>query len=134
MKRKKIYISGPMSASDPADFARNVGHFHDAALLLTASGHRPVNPARAWPCRFGWLYRLMERLMGAELAYRAVLCYDLWLLARCDHLCLIDGWHDSRGARIEEHFAYRLGILHTHDYQPAADRLVCLSQKKEKKR
>lgn len=117
-KGKRIYISGPMSAATQEEFAKNVHHFHDAALLLQAQGYRPVNPACAWPCRFGWLYRAMELLLGKELAYRTVLCYDLWLLARCHCICLIDGWRDSCGARIEEHFAFRLGIIKTREYHP----------------
>ena len=121
-----------MSAATKEKFAKNVQHFHDVALLLKMQGYRVVNPARAWPCRFGWLYRAMERVMGKELAYRAVLCYDLWLLARCQTLCLIDGWRDSRGAKIEEHFAFRVGIVKTHEYHPERKQLTSSKRKKEK--
>ncbi len=133
MNNKKVYISGKMSAATKDEFAQNVHHFHDAALLLRAQGYRTVNPARAWPCRFGWLYRAMERLLGKEMAYRAVLCYDLWLLARCDGLCLIDGWRDSRGARIEEHFAFRMGIVKTHGYHPDGKTLARIPLQKKRK-
>lgn len=129
----KVYISGPMSAATKEEFAKNVQHFHDAALLLRAQGYRVVNPARAWPCRFVWLYWAMERMLGKELAYRTVLCYDLWLLARCRHICLIDGWRDSRGARIEEHFAFRMGIVKTHEYHPEGKTLTNLSPAKRQK-
>lgn len=133
-KKDRIYISGPMSAATKEEFRENVQRFHDCALLLERSGCRVVNPARAWPCRFGWLYRAMERVMGKELAYRAVLVYDLWLLARCQTLCLIDGWRDSRGAKIEEHFAYRLGIVKTHEYHPDTKTLTRIALQKKRKR
>jgi hypothetical protein len=134
MNKKKVYISGPMSDQDPEVMKQNVQRFHDCALLLERSGCRVVNPARAWPCRFGWLYRAMERVMGKELAYRAVLCYDLWLLARCQTLSLIDGWRDSRGAKIEESVAFRLGIVRSHCYDPKRKILRTWTKEKPKQR
>lgn len=132
--KKKVYISGPMSSATKEEFRENVQRFHDCALLLERSGCRVVNPARAWPCRFGWLYRAMERVMGKELAYRAVLVYDLWLLARCQTLCLIDGWRDSRGAKIEESVAFRLGIVRSHCYDPKRKILRKWTKEKPKQR
>ena len=123
MKKLKVYISGAMTAATPQEFQQNVQHFHDAALLLKAQGYRVVNPARACPCRFATLYRIMERLLGKDGAYRLVLVYDLWLLSRCDHLCLIDNWRGSRGAKIEENFAYRLAIRKRYTYNTKAQKL-----------
>lgn len=134
MKRKRIYISGAMSAATPQEFQQNVQHFHDAALLLKAQGYKPINPACVLACRFSCLYRLLEHLLGREGAYRLVLVYDLWLLSRCDHLCLIDNWRGSRGAKIEENFAYRLGITKTHLYNPNEQKLEQVVKKKVKKK
>lgn len=123
-KNIKVYISGAMSDQDPEVMKQNIERFHDAARLLRAAGCQPVNPARAWPCRWGWIYRTMERWLGKDAAYRTVLCYDLWLLSRCDVLCLIDGWRDSRGAKIEEHFAYHMGIVRSYRYDPKEKKLT----------
>lgn len=100
MKKQRIYISGPMTSSDSEEQARNVQAFHDCATLLRASGCRPVNPARCWACRFKWLYKAMERMLGKDGAYRTVLVYDLWLLSRSDTICMIDGWQQSRVRRL----------------------------------
>ena len=113
-----------MTATTQEEQARNVQAFHDCALLLRASGCRPVNPANAWPCKFPRLYRAMERVLGEERAYRTVLVYDLWLLSRSDTICLISGWQQSRGAKIEEGFAFRLGIVRSHNYDPKQQKLM----------
>lgn len=132
MKHQKVYISGPMTSSDSEEQARNVQAFHDCATLLRASGCRPVNPANAWPCKFPRLYRAMERLFGGDGAYRTVLVYDLWLLSRSDTICMIDGWQQSRGAKIEEGFAFRLGIIRSHTYDPMQHRLMPFQKGKKK--
>jgi len=132
MKKQRIYISGPITAPTQEEQARNVQAFHDCATLLRASGCRPVNPANAWPCRWAWLYRLMERLLGEDGAYRTVLLYDLWLLSRSDRICMIDGWKLSRGAKTEEGFAFRLGIIRSHTYDPKQPLLMPFQKGKKK--
>ena len=134
MRKQRIYISGPMTSSDSEEQARNVQAFHDCATLLRASGCRPVNPARCWACRFKWLYRLMERVLGEDGAYRTVLVYDLWLLSRSDNICMIDGWQLSRGAKIEEGFAFRLGIVRSHTYDPKQRKLMPFQKGKKKRK
>lgn len=134
MKKQRIYISGAMTAPTQEEQARNVQAFHDCATLLRASGCRPVNPANAWPCKYAWLYRLMERLFGGDGAYRTVLVYDLWLLSRSDTICMIDGWQQSRGAKTEEGFAFRLGIIRSHTYDPMQQRLMPFVAGKKKRK
>ena len=134
MKKQRIYISGPMTSSDSEEQARNVQAFHDCATLLRASGCRPVNPANVWPCKHAWLYRLMERLFGKERAYHTVLVYDLWLLSRSYTICMIDGWQQSRGAKIEEGFAFRLGIVRSHTYDSKQQRLMPFQKDKKKRK
>ena len=134
MKRQKVYISGPMTSSDSEEQERNVQAFHDCATLLRASGCRPVNPANAWPCKFPRLYRAMERLLGKERSYRTVLVYDLWMLSRSDTICMIDGWQLSRGAKVEEDFAFRLGIVRSHTYDPKQQRLMPFQKDKKKRK
>ena len=135
MKKQRIYISGPMTSSDSEEQARNVQAFHDCALLINShTGLRAVNPANAWPCKFPRLYRAMERVLGKERAYRTVLVYDLWLLSRSDTICMIDGWQKSRGAKIEEGFAFRLGIVRSHTYDPKQQKLMPFQKNKKKRK
>ena len=134
MKKQRIYISGPMTSSDSGEQTRNVQAFHDCATLLRASGYQPVNPANVWPCIHAWLYRLMERVLGKDGAYRTVLVYDLWLLSRSDNICMINGWQLSRGAKIEEGFAFRLGIVRSHTYNPKQQRLMPFQEGKKKRK
>jgi len=124
MKKQRIYISGPITSSDSEEQARNVQAFHDCATLLRASGCQPVNPANVFACRCPRIYRLLERVLGEDGAYRTVLVYDLWLLSRADNICMIDGWQLSRGAKIEEGFAFRLGIVRSHTYDPKQQKLM----------
>jgi len=134
MKKQRIYISGAMTAPTQEEQARNVQAFHDCATLLRASGCQPVNPANVWPCKFPRLYRAMERLLGKVRAYRTVLVYDLWLLSRSDTICMIDGWQLSRGAKIEEGFAFRLGIVRSHTYDPKQKKLMPFQKGKKKRK
>lgn len=134
MKKQKVYVSGPISAPTQEEQARNVQAFHDCATLLRASGCRPVNPANVWPCKYPRIYRLLERLLGKDSAYRTVLVYDLWLLSRSDSICMIDGWQLSRGAKIEEGFAFRLGIVRSHTYDPKQKKLMPFQKDKKKRK
>ena len=135
MKKQRIYISGPITSSDSEEQARNVQAFHDCALLINShTGLRAVNPANAWLCKFPRLYRAMERLLGEDRAYRTVLVYDLWLLSRSDNICMIDGWQLSRGAKIEEGFAFRLGIVRSHTYDPKQQKLMPFQKDKKKRK
>lgn len=71
---------------------------------------RIVNPIRVWACRWPWLYRLMERVLGCDTAYYSTLLYDLLLLRRCDMIYKLTGWQQSRGANIESCVAYHFKI------------------------
>ena len=135
MKKQRIYISGAMTAPTQEEQARNVKAFHDCALLIDSHTElKAVNPANCWACRWAWLYRAMERVLGKEGAYRTVLLYDLWLLSRSDNICLIIGWQLSRGAKIEEGFAFRLGIVRSHTYDPKQQKLMPFLPGKKKRK
>lgn len=128
---KKVYISGPISGLDRKEVIEN---FSNADLLLRKNGYSTSNPTNALVFRHPRIYHLMERLLGEELAYRTVLVYDLWLLSRSDTICMIDGWQLSRGAKIEEGFAFRLGIVRSHTYDPKQQRLMPFQKDKKKRK
>ena len=106
MRKDKVYISGPMTDKATGKVsAENLAAFHHAERLLREMGYRRiVNPTRVWACRWPWIYRAMEWVLGKRLAYAVVLCYDLLLLmTRADGIAVLPGWQASRGAQIENY-------------------------------
>lgn len=99
MKKRRIYISGPMSGLPREDYMRQ---FRERQVLLEWEGWQVVNPARLAPCRWPWLYRL--------LGYRLTLAYDLYWLKRCTHIYMMPGSEHSKGARLERMTARKLGL------------------------
>jgi len=101
--KRKIYLSGPMTGIEPREYRRR---FREAETILRRHGYGCINPCRVWPCRFPWLYRLMNALLGKRLTYAVILAYDLILLmTRADGIAMLPGWEQSRGARIENYTA-----------------------------
>jgi len=101
MSKRKVYLSGPMTGIEPREYRRR---FREAEAILRRHGYGCINPCRVWPCRFPWLYRLMERALGKRLAYAVILAYDLILLmTRADGIVMLPGWQASRGAQIENY-------------------------------
>jgi len=99
--KRRIYISGPMTGIEPREYRRR---FREAETILRRHGYGSINPCRVWPCRFPWLYRLMNALLGKRLAYAVILAYDLILLmTRADGIAMLPGWQASRGAQIENY-------------------------------
>ena len=99
--KRRIYLSGPMSGVERADYVRRFG---EAERILRRHGYGCINPCRVWACRWPWIYRAMEWVLGKRLAYAVVLCYDILLLmTRADGIAMLPGWQASRGAQIE-HF------------------------------
>ena len=99
--KRRIYISGPMTGIEPREYRRR---FREAETILRRHGYGTINPCRVWPCRFPWLYRLMNALLGKRLTYATILAYDLILLmTRADGIAMLPGWQASRGAQIENY-------------------------------
>lgn len=92
-KRKRVYISGPMTGLTRREFLRR---FAVAEVTLARLGYDPVNPARFLVCR-PWLFRL--------LGYRLTLIYDLWRLSQCDAITYLPNWSASPGANVEHRYA-----------------------------
>lgn len=99
MKKEKVYISGPITGLERHVY---LNIFADAELKLRAMGYKIINPTKLLPSRFLWIYKI--------IGYKLTLLYDLWHLMNCDYIYLLDGWMQSRGARIERCVAQVLGI------------------------
>ena len=108
----KVYISGPMTDKETGRVSEeNIVAFKRARSLIMKQGYKDVVcPTNVWVCRWPWMYRLLERVVGKEWAYRLVLLYDIILLLTCDRIYKIPGWRDSRGANIESCFSYHFHI------------------------
>lgn len=107
--KRKIYLSGPMSGVERADYVRRFG---EAERILRRHGYGCINPCRVWACRWPWIYRAMEWVLGKRLAYAVVLCYDLLLLmTRADGIAMLPGWQASRGAQIENYVARHFPMM-----------------------
>ena len=107
--KRKIYLSGPMSGWERADYVRR---FREAERILRRHGYGCINPCRVWACRWPWIYRAMEWALGKRLAYAVVLAYDLLLLmTRADGIVMLPGWRASRGANIENYVAFHFPMM-----------------------
>lgn len=137
MKQNRVYISGPMTDKETGFVSEvNLQAFREAEKLLRNQGYRNiVNPIRVWTCRYQWMYRMMERVVGCDTAYYLTLLYDLWLLRQCDMIYKLPGWRDSRGANIESCVAYHFKIwpVPQADIKELDKRLAKLMEKWNKK-
>ena len=93
MSNKIVYISGPMTGLPDHNFPA----FFEAAEHLKRLGWNPVNPAE----NFGG-----RRDLDREIYLRT----DVRLLSDCDAIAMLEGWQQSRGARLEYLIAQELGL------------------------
>lgn len=108
MKKRKVYISGPISGIDRSEYMQR---FAAAQHRLHLHAFKRVcNPTRVWACRWPKFYKLLERLFGKQGAYYLVLLYDLWLMLRCTDILMLNNYQNSRGACIERYVATKFGL------------------------
>ena len=89
---KRIYIAGPMTGLPELNFPA----FHAEAEKLRAQGFEVVNPAEVNP----------DTTMSWEECMRR----DIAELVTCHAVRLLHGWERSRGAQLEHHIAFSLGM------------------------
>lgn len=93
----KIYIAGKISGLVYEDALRA---FAEAEKLLADLGHQPVNPMK-------------ENGLdgdGKEYPWAEYMKRDIPHLLGCDAIFLLDGWQDSKGAKLERLIAHELGM------------------------
>lgn len=90
----KIYIAGPMTGVPEFNFPA----FADAAEALRHAGYKAVSPHEGVHNRDltkPWDYYMRE---------------DIKLLMNCEGVALLPGWGKSKGARLENYIAKKLGM------------------------
>ena len=92
MSRGKVYISGPITG---IAFGNRFA-FMCARAALELCGYEAVDPS--------------EVQLDDEASWADYMRADLKLLLDCDFILMLDGWEDSKGARIERELAENLGI------------------------
>ena len=89
----RLYLAGPMSGYQDLNFPA----FHAEAARLRALGYEVVNPA--------------EINAGTSAEWADCMRADIRELVNCDAVALLTGWEKSKGANLEVHIAYELGML-----------------------
>ena len=90
---KRIYIAGPMTGIPKHNFPA----FYQAERDLLLRGFLPINPARNFDGR-------------TDLPYAQYLRRDIQLLLDCQGVVMLEGWQQSRGAKLEYAIAATLGV------------------------
>jgi hypothetical protein len=92
---KTCYISGKISGLKEDEYTRN---FDFAKSIVSLAGFKPISPLDLYCPINLWI------------AYMIV---DIIVLSFCDCVYFMDGWKESRGARIEYKWAkiFRKNIL-----------------------
>ncbi|KPA96003.1 DUF4406 domain-containing protein [Pseudomonas asplenii] len=91
-RENRIYVAGPMTGIEDFNFPA----FNAVAAKLRSFGYIVENPAE---------HGIVE---GAEWA--DYMAYDLTRLGLCGVICLLPGWENSEGAKLEVLIGQRLGM------------------------
>ena len=102
-----IFISGPMTGHE--DF--NYPLFHEVGRKLKAQGADFCSPAHHWTGR-----ELAPPKPEDAESWEYYMRESLKMLLDCDHILMLPGWEESRGAKIERELAAILDMQ--IDYWP----------------
>lgn len=94
MKKEVLYISGKITDETKRKEAQNLERFIDKGVELTDQGYSVIIPEN--------YHRIGEK---ANWTWRQFMRHDLILLDKADGIYMMQGWKESRGARIEHRYA-----------------------------
>ena len=94
---KLIYISGKITDETRAKELANMARFNEMEKKLRRAGHTVFNPASIETPGWTW-----EMYLARDLHY---------LVTHRPMMYFMQGWQDSRGARLEFEFAKLLGLV-----------------------
>lgn len=93
----KLYISGKISDDDPKIKEKNLQRFHEMEKKLVSPVVEVINPAS---------------LEGECIEWEDYLARDLMIIAeQKPDVFMMEGWKESKGARLEHAFAKRLDLV-----------------------
>lgn len=92
----RTYIAGPMTGLPEM----NRPAFYAAEDTLLSLGHDPINPA--------------DVALAEGASWLDYMRQTTRLLTTADAVCLLPGWENSSGARIERRWAMSVGLHITH--------------------
>lgn len=90
--RPRIYISGPVTGTE--DYRER---FAEAEKCLKKRGYAVINPVR------------VNAQLPKETSYRQYMDMSLLMLSMAEAVCMLKGWRESKGARLEHEFAGATG-------------------------
>jgi nucleoside 2-deoxyribosyltransferase len=90
---KKLYLSGKISGREIEEAK---AHFSQFEKDLTNCGFEVVNPFKVEP--------------RPNLEWHEYMRADIKALCECDGIVMLQGWTDSKGAKLEFHIATELGL------------------------
>lgn len=96
--KKKIYVSGAISHHD---IEERRAAFASCARFCELCGFESVNPFN------NDLYRLG---LAEQASWRDHMRADLQMLLDCDAICMMDGWEESKGCKLELDVASTCGL------------------------
>jgi hypothetical protein len=102
MRKRKIYISGPISGTD--DWKERFTRAEKELRVLYSAGGEEIdviNPAR------------IEMPEGTT--WQQYMDITLQMLRGCDEIYMLAGWRNSKGAQIERLYALGSGMEITHE-------------------
>ena len=91
----RLYVAGPMTGLPEFNYPA----FRTAGALLREVGHEPLNPIDAED---------HNPTPGTPQAWDWYMRHALRMVVAAEGLALLEGWHRSRGARLEVHVATSL--------------------------
>ena len=89
----KIYISGKISGTDLTETRKR---FAAVAKVTKRLGYEPVNP--------------LENGLSEHDSWKAHMLKDIADLLQCKAIYMLQGWQESKGARIEHYIATKIGM------------------------
>jgi nucleoside 2-deoxyribosyltransferase len=99
----RLYLAGPMSGIAQLNFPK----FHAEAARLRSLGFEVVNPVELNNEDPDMVFANdQEQIKHWQRCLRV----DIGELLHCDSVALLDGWTASKGARLEQHVAFELGM------------------------
>jgi hypothetical protein len=105
--KKKVYIAGPMRSNAHKSYENyNFDAFDIAEHQLRELGMIPISPASMDRLFEGYgLYPPLEETTGNKVydqhSLLRFISRDLNAIGYCDAIYMLQGWEDSKGARVE---------------------------------